>query len=404
MTRTSHSHRRGAVGFPGRGAWFTVALLAALTACGDGAGPVATPAPGAAFALVAGDVQSGDAGGELPKPLVVKATTTDGRPLAGVTVNFRVAAGGGSVFAGSATTNAQGLAQDYWTLGTRVGTAQTVEVRAVDATTGAKVVYGTFTATATAGPAVAVLFGLPGARFATDAPALGLPNVDGASAAGLPVRNPPFVAFYDRFLNPTSVGASATFQVASGGGSVAAGTVPASAAGISAPVWTLGPPGPPPAPPTQIPFTPPADQGLTVSLPATITTTLTFNGFGSDSAPQFGSSSNVGALPPRVVGLPAYSTAGLTLRASPAAMAGAVGTAANVLVQLLDSAGRPPVRRDPFLLEQTETYAGTTVRYRSVVYLNGDAYAGLLYRPGVVTVTFSVYGIAGTPAVTLTGS
>ena len=74
--------------------------------------------------VVAGDGQSGTAGAELPQPLVARVVNGDGQGLPGQIVNFRVVKGNGSVFAGAAITNADGLAQDRWTLGKSVPTAR----------------------------------------------------------------------------------------------------------------------------------------------------------------------------------------------------------------------------------------------------------------------------------------
>lgn len=125
-----------------------LAGLAIAGGCGESptrAENLETTAP--RFDLVSGNGQRARAGTELPAPLVVRVTI-GGAPAANQLVNFVVTAGGGSVFAGRAMTNAQGLAQDYWTLGEVPGSTQEVQVRAVDSTTGAGVVYGTFRATA----------------------------------------------------------------------------------------------------------------------------------------------------------------------------------------------------------------------------------------------------------------
>ena len=61
-------------------------------------------------------------------------------------MNFVVTEGGGSVFAGTALTDDEGLAKDFWTLG--FPGPQEVQVRAVDSKTGAKLVFATFEATA----------------------------------------------------------------------------------------------------------------------------------------------------------------------------------------------------------------------------------------------------------------
>ena len=119
-------------------------VLAAALAC-DSA-PTDFDIGEIALLIVSGDGQSGPFNTELPDPLVVKATKPNGNPLKNQIVNFVVVEGGGSVFAGVALTNTQGLAQEFWTLGTPG--PQTLEVRAVDPATGEKIVFGTFTATA----------------------------------------------------------------------------------------------------------------------------------------------------------------------------------------------------------------------------------------------------------------
>ena len=59
----------------------------------------------------------------------------------GETTSFRVTAVGGSVFAGSSVTNASGISQERWTLGTSTSDSQRLEARAVDNTTGAPIVF-----------------------------------------------------------------------------------------------------------------------------------------------------------------------------------------------------------------------------------------------------------------------
>jgi len=123
-----------------------IALLALVSAC---AGDDATaPGPTATLDVVSGNTQTGPINTELPQPLVVRVTDASGHPVQGQIVNFRVTSGGGSMFAGAGSTNAQGIVQDRWTLGPDVG-QQTAEARAVDNKTGAPIVFATFTATAT---------------------------------------------------------------------------------------------------------------------------------------------------------------------------------------------------------------------------------------------------------------
>jgi hypothetical protein len=159
--------------------------------------------------IVSGDGQSGVVGAELPQPLVIKATNSKGATIADLTVNFRVTSGGGSMFAGSASTDGKGIAADYWTLGTSTTQVQRVEVRAV-LSTGQKQVYGVFTATALPGSAAQIAIQVGDGQTA---------NV----STSVPIS--PAVLVQDQYANPVpSLGV--TFAVASGGGSVTGGNGP----------------------------------------------------------------------------------------------------------------------------------------------------------------------------------
>ena len=109
----------------------------------------------ASLLIVSGDTQVAPVGTELPAALVVRVLDAAGAPVAGQAINFRVVAGGGTTFAGVGTTNANGMAQERWTMGTTAG-PQRLEARAVDSATGVAIVFGTFTATAVAGPPASV--------------------------------------------------------------------------------------------------------------------------------------------------------------------------------------------------------------------------------------------------------
>jgi hypothetical protein len=100
----------------------------------------------ARFDVLSGNQQSAAPGSELPEPLVVRVLDGNGQPVSSQIINFVVTQGGGSPYAGISVTNAQGIAQDRWTVGPTAG-VQTLEARAVDATSGAKLVFATFTAT-----------------------------------------------------------------------------------------------------------------------------------------------------------------------------------------------------------------------------------------------------------------
>lgn len=123
-----------------------VAVSAAI-ACGDEPTSTAAPSPTVAdMAVVAGDNQTGEVGQQLADPLVVRVSDARGAPVRNQIVNFRVTDGGGSVYAGVALTDAQGMAREWWTLGD-LGENK-VEARAVDTGTGDKVVFARFTAEA----------------------------------------------------------------------------------------------------------------------------------------------------------------------------------------------------------------------------------------------------------------
>ena len=133
---------------------FRASLLALLTLVGACQSEQPTdptiPLGGIQLAIVSGNTQVGNPGTDLATPLVARITDAAGKKLKGVLVNFRVVSGGGSVFAGAAVSDDNGLVQDYWTLGTTG--SQVVEVRAVNSTTGGKQTFGTFTATFTPTP------------------------------------------------------------------------------------------------------------------------------------------------------------------------------------------------------------------------------------------------------------
>ena len=95
-----------------------------------------------------GDAQTGTAGTALAQPIVAKVAASDGVGVAGTTVTFAVATGGGSVTPLTAVSDANGLAQTTWTLGTGTG-AQSITA-GVATLTGSPLTY---TATATAGAA-----------------------------------------------------------------------------------------------------------------------------------------------------------------------------------------------------------------------------------------------------------
>ena len=78
------------------------------------------------LATVCGEDQAGTAGERLAKPLVVLVSDEEGAAMTGVAVSFAVTAGGGTLSATTDTTNTDGLARTWLTLGSELGT-NTVE-------------------------------------------------------------------------------------------------------------------------------------------------------------------------------------------------------------------------------------------------------------------------------------
>jgi hypothetical protein len=75
---------------------------------------------------VSGDGQSAAAGSALPNPLVIELTDALHNPVAGETVAFTVASGGGTVASATAVTAADGRASTTWTLGPAAGDQQVI--------------------------------------------------------------------------------------------------------------------------------------------------------------------------------------------------------------------------------------------------------------------------------------
>lgn len=199
------------------------ALLLGLLAAGCNGELVGGGHRPAQLLVVSGDLQTGTVGQELAQPLVVKVVDDAGKPVRDQLVNFRVTRGGGSVFAGSAITNRDGIAQERWTLGT-VADTQQVEARAVDSETGAAIVFATFRAVARAGTPSTIA-------------AVGSAQVTGL--AGMPLADSVAVLVRDAYGNPVP-GVQVAWSVGGGGGSVSPPTSTTSAQGIARAQWTLG--------------------------------------------------------------------------------------------------------------------------------------------------------------------
>ncbi len=101
------------------GAYATVARVAEL----DSVSFSAQAAPGAAAQplVVAGDSQGATVGTSLDSTLVVRVQDQYGNPIAGVTVTFAVASGGGGLAPTAASTDSVGEVRTNWTLGNLPG-------------------------------------------------------------------------------------------------------------------------------------------------------------------------------------------------------------------------------------------------------------------------------------------
>jgi hypothetical protein len=116
------------------------------------------------IAVKAGDAQTASAGAAVATAPSVVVTDAKGKPVAGVTVTFAVASGGGSATGSPAKTDASGVAAvGSWTLGAGAG-ANTLTATSAGLT-GSPV---TFTATGTVGALLVELSGTPVRYYSLD--------------------------------------------------------------------------------------------------------------------------------------------------------------------------------------------------------------------------------------------
>lgn len=177
------------------------------------------PAEPASIEILSGDGQSAVVGTSVTSAPTVRVLDDESNPVAGVTVTFTVTAGGGSVGGTVGTSNAAGQASaSGWILGPVAGANQLQA--SVDGVSPVA-----FTATGTAGPATMVTS----------------VSGDGQSAAvATNVAIAPRVRVDDIHGNPVA-GATVTFAVTNGGGSVTGAVQQTDAAGHAAVgAWTLG--------------------------------------------------------------------------------------------------------------------------------------------------------------------
>jgi adhesin/invasin len=179
----------------------------------------ATAGAPATVVIAAGDLQLVSGGTAVPIAPGVIVRDANSNPVAGVTVTFVVASGGGSLTGAAPVTGLDGIATvGSWTLGTTAG------VNTLTAAAGVLAPV-TFTATGTAGAPASVAINAGEGQTAT---------------AGTAVSIPPSVVVRDAHGKPVP-SVSVSFAVASGGGSVT-GAAPVTGLDGIAMVgsWTLG--------------------------------------------------------------------------------------------------------------------------------------------------------------------
>ena len=176
--------------------------------------------PATQLLALAGGGQIDTIGQLLGTPLEVQARAADGLGVGGVAVHFRALTGGGSVTDSVVVTDSVGRARTTVTLGGLLG-GQTFEAT-VPGLSGSPVTFGVV---ALAGPAAQLLAIAGLGQLATVATAL---------------LTRPAVQLKDALGNPVA-GASVTFAVSGGGGSLTGGSQLTNATGIATVgSWTLG--------------------------------------------------------------------------------------------------------------------------------------------------------------------
>jgi hypothetical protein len=199
-------------------------LLTGVLGCGSDLVLPETPASQENVALTKlnGDAQVGAVGETLANPLIIKVVTESQQPAPGMEVSFELSdPAAGTVSPDTATTNTEGEAVTYWTLGT---------------------LPGPYTATAR-------LVGAEGADKITEFSATAKPAAPDTLSAQTPLSQPgrrsqavatqPQVRVADRFGNPVP-DVPVSWQVTAGQGTVASPVTTTDGLGVASAEWTLG--------------------------------------------------------------------------------------------------------------------------------------------------------------------
>jgi LysM repeat protein len=210
----------------------TVSSAGVVTAVGNGdaqitirSGALTTYVPvrvrqiPARLVKVSGDSQLSNPGARLPVPVRVRATDSLGVAVAGVQVRFTGPPEAGVAEPAVATTEPDGTASTFWTVGTRAGTH--VLTVAIDPSGLAT----SFSATVRADTPAQIH------RITADSQ---------QCQVGSAVANPPAVRVTDRYGNSIA-GVRVSFAVVAGGGTVTGGVQTTDSLGLAAPVaWRVG--------------------------------------------------------------------------------------------------------------------------------------------------------------------
>lgn len=206
-----------------RRAGLAIGFAALVLACGESSGPETVSGVAPASLQIVGDSQSGVVATELAKAIVVRVLDSSGRRIKRQVVRFTVTAGGGSISADSGISDDSGTVQTRWTLGQHVVDTQRVDARAVG---GRDTVWAQAVASATPLPG-------PAATFVVS-------RGDGSvGMASQPLDDSLAVLVNDQFGNAVP-GASVTWDVTAGGGSISPATVTTGSGGTAAALWTVG--------------------------------------------------------------------------------------------------------------------------------------------------------------------
>ena len=191
-----------------------------LTGPADTAGVLVQPVPVRAV-VESGDSQLSLITTTLPQAVQVRVTAADSLGVAGVAVHFQVNAGGGTLDLDSGLTDDSGRVTVHWTLGT---------------------IAGPQTASAHISAAIPdSVLPLVATALAAPPDSLAINGGDGQTgAAGLALATAPSVIVRDSLGNAVP-GATVTFQVTAGGGSLTAATATTDSTGVAhVGSWTLG--------------------------------------------------------------------------------------------------------------------------------------------------------------------